>query len=144
MGALLGTEASAVKAAIKAARTTGGCREDNSKGDAPEHHIATDKNGKAEVRGGPWTPQFEPLFERAGMSLNDPANKLFVIGHKGPHPEQYHQEVYDRLTDAVSCAQGQTNAGANSPMRLMKSRATSAGLDHDSINSLQRSHEQSG
>jgi len=106
MGALLGTEASAAKVAIEAARTTGGCREDNSKGDAPEHHIATDKNGKAEVRGGPWTPQFEPLFERAGMSLNDPANKLFVIGHKGPHPEQYHQEVYDRLNDAIKLCAG--------------------------------------
>ncbi|PTL78236.1 AHH domain-containing protein [Vitiosangium sp. GDMCC 1.1324] len=101
MGALLGTEASAATAAIKAARTTGGCREDNSKGDAPEHHIATDKNGKAEVRGGPWTPQFEELFKLAGMSLNDPANRIFVIGHKGPHPEEYHREIYDRLQDVI-------------------------------------------
>ncbi|OJH36830.1 AHH domain-containing protein [Cystobacter ferrugineus] len=101
MGALLGTEASAVKAAIKAARTTGGCREDNSKGDAPEHHVATNKNDIAEVRGGPWTPQFELLFEQAGMSLNDPANRLFVIDHKGPHPEEYHQKVYNRLRAAL-------------------------------------------
>lgn len=106
IGALLGTESSAAKAAIKAARTTGGCREDNSKGDAPEHHIATDKNDKAEVRGGPWTPQFETLFERAGMSLSDSANRLFVIGHKGPHPEQYHQEVYDRLNNAIKLCMG--------------------------------------
>ena len=55
MGAVLGTE-SAVTSASEAARTTGGCREDNSQGDAPEHHIATNKNHTAEVRGGPWTP----------------------------------------------------------------------------------------
>ncbi|PTL76051.1 AHH domain-containing protein [Vitiosangium sp. GDMCC 1.1324] len=101
MGALVGTEASAATAAIKAARTTGGCREDNSKGDAPEHHIATNKNGKAEVRGGPWTPQFEEFFEQAGMSLDDPANKLFVVGHKGPHPEEYHRIVYNKLRNAL-------------------------------------------
>ncbi|HYO58312.1 AHH domain-containing protein [Archangium sp.] len=100
MGALTGSEASAATAAIKAARTTGGCREDNSKGDAPAHHIATNKNDIAEVRGGPWTPRFEELFELAGLSLEDPANIIHVINHKGPHPEEYHTEVYRRLRQA--------------------------------------------
>nr|WP_076606324.1 AHH domain-containing protein [Cystobacter fuscus] len=63
--------------------------------------MATNKNDIAEVRGGPWTPQFELLFEQAGMSLNDPANRLFVIDHKGPHPEEYHQKVYNRLRAAL-------------------------------------------
>jgi hypothetical protein len=35
------------------------------------------------------------------MSLNDPANKVRVTGHKGPHPEEYHQEVFDRLSEAM-------------------------------------------
>ncbi len=108
MGALLGTEASATKAAINAARMTGGCRADNSRGDSPEHHIATNKNGTAEVRGGPWTPQFEALFKRADMDLNHPANRIFVFGHKGPHPEEYHLRVYRRLRDALTtCAMPQ-------------------------------------
>ena len=112
MGALLGTEASAAKAAVKTARTTGGCREDNSKGDAPEHHIATNKNGTAEVRGGPWTPQFETLFEKAGMSLNDPFNKVFLIDHKGPHPEEYHKEVLRRLRRALATCETQAGCRA--------------------------------
>jgi hypothetical protein len=41
------------------------------------------------------------LFDRAGMPLDDPANKVRVKGHKGPHPEEYHREVYRRLNDAV-------------------------------------------
>lgn len=35
------------------------------------------------------------------MSLQDQANKVFVDGHKGPHPQEYHEAVYDRLENAV-------------------------------------------
>lgn len=69
--------------------------------EGPEHHIATDKWDKAAHSGGPWTPRFRELFARAGMSLNDPANKVRVRGHKGPHPEEYHQEIFDRLSEAM-------------------------------------------
>jgi len=63
----------------------------------PEHHIATNKNSESDVRGGPWTPKFQDIFDRAGMSLDDAANRVHVPGHKGPHPEQYHREVFRRL-----------------------------------------------
>jgi hypothetical protein len=66
-----------------------------------EHHIATDKWNEATHSGGPWTPKFKKLFDQAGMSLNDPANKVRVRGHQGPHPEEYHQEVFRRLRDAM-------------------------------------------
>ncbi len=36
------------------------------------------------------------------MSLNDPANKVRVKGHKGPHPEEYHAEVHRRLDEATT------------------------------------------
>ncbi|WP_395857207.1 AHH domain-containing protein [Cystobacter fuscus] len=67
----------------------------------PEHHIATDKWTEATHSGGPWTPRFQEIFDRAGMSLNDPANKVRVKGHIGPHPQEYHEEVYDRLNAAT-------------------------------------------
>lgn len=70
------------------------------------HHIATDKFKKSTRNGGPWTPQFERLFARAGMKLSDPANRVFIQGHKGPHPRAYHEEVYERLSDAVRSCQG--------------------------------------
>jgi hypothetical protein len=68
------------------------------------HHIATVENEKSSLRGGPWTPRLKALFERAGMSMEDPANKVHVPGHRGPHPEAYHREVFETLRDATrSC-----------------------------------------
>jgi hypothetical protein len=66
-----------------------------------DHHIATDKWIEANYSGGPWTPKFQKIFDRAGMSLNDPANIVRIRGHKGPHPREYHEEVYDRLRAAT-------------------------------------------
>ncbi len=71
---------------------------DPGKQQAEEHHIATDKN---KIAGQRWTDKFEKLFDKAGVSLQDPRNKVAVVGHKGPHPELYHQTVYDRLSGAT-------------------------------------------
>ncbi|PTL84935.1 AHH domain-containing protein [Vitiosangium sp. GDMCC 1.1324] len=101
MGVSANTTAAAASAAVAASRTTGACRDESNKGDAKGHHIATDKNDTAEVRGGPWTPLFEKVFARAGMRLNDPANIVYLIGHVGPHPEEYHEKVSDRLETAL-------------------------------------------
>jgi len=35
------------------------------------------------------------------MSLNDPANKVRVKGHQGPHPQEYHERIYERLDEAT-------------------------------------------
>jgi len=65
------------------------------------HHIATICNDKSTARGGPWTPRFRDIFAKAGMSMEDPANKMPLPGHKGPHPERYHQIVMDELAGAT-------------------------------------------
>ncbi|WNG17678.1 AHH domain-containing protein [Cystobacter fuscus] len=65
------------------------------------HHIATVENEVSTVRGGPWTQRFKKIFDRAGMSMEDPVNKVELPGHKGPHPEAYHAEVYARLERAT-------------------------------------------
>ncbi|WP_375761346.1 AHH domain-containing protein [Corallococcus exercitus] len=70
------------------------------------HHICTDKNEVSEQSGGPWTPIFEPFFEQAGMSLNDPANLVRINGHRGPHPAEYHKEVRVRLNEAMLGCRG--------------------------------------
>jgi hypothetical protein len=69
--------------------------------EGPEHHIATDKWTEASHSGGPWTPKFQRIFDRAGMSLNDPANKVHVKGHQGPHPQEYHERIHKRLEEAA-------------------------------------------
>jgi hypothetical protein len=70
-------------------------------GRAQKHHIGTIRNRKSALRGGPWTPRFEKLFARAGVRLKDPENIVDVQGHGGPHPQRYHEIVYERLQDAL-------------------------------------------
>jgi hypothetical protein len=67
-----------------------------------EHHIATIANDTSSARGGPWTPRFRSLFAKAGMKLDDPANRMPLPGHYGPHPERYHRIVFDRLRRATA------------------------------------------
>jgi hypothetical protein len=66
-----------------------------------DHHLATIANRKSALRGGPWTPLFEEFFARAGMRLQDPENVVPIPGHKGPHPQRYHELVYKRLQEAL-------------------------------------------
>ncbi|QRN93562.1 AHH domain-containing protein [Archangium violaceum] len=69
------------------------------------HHIATVENEKSTLRGGPWTQRFKQIFDKAGMSMEDPANKVQLPGHTGPHPQAYHEEVYRRLERATASCQ---------------------------------------
>lgn len=75
---------------------------DGGSNSAPEHHIATNKWNDATHSGGPWTPRFQEIFDRAEMSLEDPANKIRLPEHQGPHPQAYHEEVFERLDRATS------------------------------------------
>jgi RHS repeat-associated protein len=68
------------------------------------HHIATNKNSTSSAGGGPWTPVFQPMFDRAGVDIDGPENKVGVEGHRGPHPEAYHRAVYQALTAATAGA----------------------------------------
>lgn len=71
-------------------------------GRARNHHLATDKNSVSTVRGGPWTPRFRKIFRKAGMELKDPENIVPLEGHKGPHPQAYHELVFDQLNGATA------------------------------------------
>nr|WP_224240403.1 AHH domain-containing protein [Hyalangium gracile] len=66
-----------------------------------KHHIGTIANEKSALRGGPWTPRLRKLYAKAGMRLKDPENIVPIEGHKGPHPEQYHRAIYERLSKAM-------------------------------------------
>ncbi len=97
VGVAAGTAASALGSA---------CADGTHKQDGYRwHHLATDKNETSPVRGGPWTPLFEDLFAVAGMDLDDPANRVYLRGHQGPHPEAYHDEVFRTLRSAIEGCQ---------------------------------------
>jgi hypothetical protein len=95
-----------------------------SGGKAPcveRHHIATICNDKSTARGGQWTPRFRRIFAKAGMSLDDPANKMPLPGHYGPHPERYHEIVYKALNDATKTCRSvvQCRAALNDQLRRL-------------------------
>jgi hypothetical protein len=79
------------------AMTARGARADRTE----KHHIATIANEQSTLRGGPWTPRFEDLFARAGMRLTARENIVPIQGHKGPHPQRYHDIVFRRLDEAM-------------------------------------------
>ena len=82
------------------------CTDGSTKKDGHHwHHLATNKNDLSRASGGPWTPLFEKLFAKAGMSLDAAENLVYLAGHQGPHPEPYHQEVYRRLEEALEDCQ---------------------------------------
>jgi hypothetical protein len=93
-GVAAGTAASLVGSA---------CTDGSQKKDGHQwHHLATDKNGTSTLSGGPWTPRFKKIFDKGGMSLDARENLVYLRGHQGPHPEDYHMEVFRRLTVAVA------------------------------------------
>jgi hypothetical protein len=94
--------AEGVSVTVAATAMTMGAR--GSGGTAPcieKHHIATVCNDNDTKRGGPWTPRFRQIFAKAGMSMEDPANKMPLPGHYGPHPERYHRIIHRALLDAT-------------------------------------------
>jgi hypothetical protein len=96
-GVWMGTVAKAAQQSV--------CGDGKTKDGSKRHHIATVRNKDSDVRGGPWTPRFEDLFEEAGMSMEDAVNTVHLKGHYGPHPEAYHQTVFTRLRLATEgCA----------------------------------------
>ena len=61
------------------------------------HHIASDKSKKSG-----FTAKYQELFDRAGMSLQDPDNIVELEGHKGAHTKNYKQKVLNYLTNVLS------------------------------------------
>jgi RHS repeat-associated protein len=65
------------------------------------HHIASNKA----IKSG-FTAKFEKIFARAGMTLEDDANKIAVPGHAGRHAVEYHEYVLKRVTAATEGKSG--------------------------------------
>ncbi|MHA3916280.1 AHH domain-containing protein [Halovulum sp. GXIMD14793] len=68
----------------------------------PIHHVCTNKCNIGTGGNPAWTPQFQRIFDNAGLNINGEINKIAVPGHRGPHPQAYHQYVFGSLNDAVA------------------------------------------
>ena len=86
------------------------------------HHIGTNANEISTLRGGPWTQRFKRLFAKAGMRLSDEENIVPIKGHKGPHPQRYHEIVYERIDEAL----GECRAIAQCREKLIRELRTLA------------------
>ncbi|MDP1562026.1 MAG: polymorphic toxin-type HINT domain-containing protein [Pirellulaceae bacterium] len=71
----------------------------NRKFRGPIHHIASDKDKL-------FLPEFKKLFERAGVDMQSPWNKMRVEGHVGPHGKYFNGLILDRLQTAVGTKTG--------------------------------------
>lgn len=60
------------------------------------HHFATNKHSY-------WTPQYEDIISKYGLKLNEAwnLNPFSTQYHSGPHPEAYHQWVFEQMTRAA-------------------------------------------
>lgn len=65
------------------------------------HHIASDKA----IKSG-FTEAYDKIFKKAGMSLQDDVNKIFLENHRGGHTKKYKQYVLDYLTEATDGLNG--------------------------------------
>ena len=97
VGIVVGKVVAGATGGGKGGKTTRG----PAKGAGTDHHVMTNKNRGSAVRGGPWTPRFEEMAKKAGMTLEDAANRVQIPGHRGPHPHAYHQEVFRRLDEVT-------------------------------------------
>lgn len=68
----------------------------------PVHHICTNKCTTGIGDTPAWTPRFQAFFDHAGLDIDSEINKIAVPGHRGPHPQEYHQYVYRRLESSTS------------------------------------------
>jgi hypothetical protein len=88
----------------------------------------TNKNRVSAARGGPWTPRFEDMARRAGMTLDDALNRARIPGHRGPHPQGYHEAVFERLSNAVEGRSGEAYSAAfRNQLDAIRTEATTAG-----------------
>jgi hypothetical protein len=84
------------------------------------HRIATRTDRWTFGEGKPWTLRFEELFARAGMSLKDPLNLIYLQEDAAPHPEAYHQEIFDRLEATLEGCGDEETCGAVLRMALRR------------------------
>jgi hypothetical protein len=127
--------ANVLSMAARGAPAGASARAEPSKKKPDEHHIATVENSTSTARGGPWTPLFKRIFDKAGMSMQDPANKVKLPGHYGPHPQEYHQAVSRHLDKATKNCPNQ-QACANALRNALKELAEEITRKGSDLNTL--------
>jgi RHS repeat-associated protein len=93
------------------------------KATAPLHHLLTNKNF---INGNQWSNVFQPILKNANMTFEDARNLVRVPGHKGPHPDAYHEYMYDALMRATRGLAPNSPAYENAVERVLQRAASQA------------------
>jgi RHS repeat-associated protein len=88
--------------------------------DAPLHHILTNKHLTK------WTPKFEAFLKNAGLTFESTVNKVYVKGHYGPHPPEYHEHVYNLLVNATKGLKANTKEYKEAVVKVLADVAEEA------------------
>lgn len=68
----------------------------------PIHHICTNKCSASANGQIAWSKAFQKFFDGSDLDINKATENLVAVpGHRGPHPQSYHQYVYGSLDDAT-------------------------------------------
>lgn len=60
--------------------------------------------------------------------MDDVINKVKVAGHKGPHPPEYHEAVFQRLVEATKGLEGKEYVKAfEKTLNILKKEVSTAG-----------------
>jgi len=100
------------------------------------HHICTDKNFESDARGGPWSPRFKKILDGAKLRFDDPENLVEVEGHQGPHPQAYHDIVYETLNNATNRIPPGTTAYREAVIKALRNLATRISTPGGDLNLL--------
>ncbi|MBO2930307.1 hemagglutinin repeat-containing protein [Metapseudomonas otitidis] len=97
----------------------------------PIHHICTNKCSAGANGQIAWTKEYQRFFDGAGLDINRAVENLVAVpGHRGPHPDAYHQYVYGSLEQATRNLMPNTksyNLAVTQTLERIKSEAVIVG-----------------
>lgn len=76
------------------------------------HHIVSRYSNAGRGWAKNWTQKSQNLLKKAGIGLESQKNKVNLFPHQGPHPQLYHQRVYERLLGAAIGKKGPGRAAS--------------------------------
>jgi filamentous hemagglutinin len=100
----------------------------------PIHHVCTNKCSVGTGGNPAWTPRFQKFFDDAGLNINGEINKIAVPGHRGPHPQAYHQYVFDQLNRGTRGLTANTPAYTNAVSNTLNRIKTEAVTPGSQVN----------
>ncbi|MCK6263677.1 AHH domain-containing protein [Vibrio sp. ZSDE26] len=101
----------------------------------PIHHICTNKCNVGANGQTAWSKEFQRFFDGSDLNINNATENLVAVaGHRGPHPQAYHQYVYGRLDQATEGLVPNTEAYKEAVTQTLNMIKTEAAIPGSPVN----------